>query len=350
MLRGNVLSLTGLALLVFPFTAWYLIYKKQYEICNGKTFRVNVMIARTALFLPFYSFFMWIALMEPVTYDALQIPFAIVEGYAFYSFLSLLVANLGGPEGAIELMRTAPEGAFCCCYYRDPVKFYNQVLNAQWYVFFVRVPLIVIGTIAAYAHLDALYGICTLLALAILIYALISLINYYEHLMFLDMAHLLKLVTLKVSIGLIVVQGIVEQILIMTGSLDGIVANPHYTQDGTITRYYCFIVLLEYIFFSTFVGWVYRAEIKFTGFRDPEPRPSEHVLSSDGVMGGRTLTECTTVNGEITRKDFSEQVFMFTDVWYKYSLKLNADGEEALLNSTSNPAMNFKQSVIGADL
>ena len=95
-LKGNYLVDIGIVLTLIPFASWCYILKKQHEISNSKTYRINVLIARTSLFMPLYALFMWIALIEPNTFEALQIPFAIVEGYSFISMFALIVTNLGG--------------------------------------------------------------------------------------------------------------------------------------------------------------------------------------------------------------------------------------------------------------
>lgn len=206
-LQGNTLGIIGLVLLLFPFAAWLLVFNKQFEISTPKTYRVNVLIARTALYLPLYAIFVWVSLIEPVLYDGLQILFAIVEGYSFYSMFALVVSNLGGPHEAVAALKASNRPPFCPCCPTDPVKFYTQVLNSFWYFLFVRVVIVIVATIAAYKHIMLVYLITTLVALGILIYSLVSLVNFYENVFHLNMGHTFKIVTLKVSIGIIVIQG-----------------------------------------------------------------------------------------------------------------------------------------------
>ena len=242
--------------------------------------------------------------MEPTAYQAMQPFFALVEAYSFYAMFSLFIYNMGGPAEAIRVMRKNPENVACLpCFPHEPVEFYNRVLHALKLFLWVRVVLITIATIADYAALTGLYVICTLVALGLLIYALVSLVTFYESLMYLDMGHIFKIVILKVSIGLIVFQGIIEMLLLYSGSLDNVQADPGYSQDETIVRYYCFIILVEYVFFSVAV-W---ADIQFTDFPNP------------------TQTSSTMELERISLTSFVLEVFAVHDVFFEYPVDLKVE-------------------------
>lgn len=222
-LAGNAPAIVGLFLLAVPVVAWVLILLKQYEFSKPKTYRVNVLLARTSLFLPLYAVFVWAALADPEVYEGMQILFSIVEGYSFYSMFAMIVANLGGPANAVRTMRAANRAPYCtsCCP-TEPATFYSKVLGALWYFFFIRVVFIIIATIGYYKHLQKVYLVFTLLGLGFLIYALVSLISFYENLLHLKMGHVWKMVTLKVAIGIIVIEGLIEEFLYMGGAFDNV--------------------------------------------------------------------------------------------------------------------------------
>lgn len=96
-LSQDTLGIIGLILLVVPFVAWYMVVSSQYSSATGKTRRVAVLLARTALFLPSYAFLMWLSLINPSAYEGLEILVAVVEAYSFYSIFAVIVTNLGGP-------------------------------------------------------------------------------------------------------------------------------------------------------------------------------------------------------------------------------------------------------------
>lgn len=90
-LVGNQLAIIGIFLCLVPITAWCLILFKQYENISSKTYRVNVLLARTSLFLPAYAVCVWVSCMEPQLYEGFQVMFAVIEAYSFYSFFAMLV-------------------------------------------------------------------------------------------------------------------------------------------------------------------------------------------------------------------------------------------------------------------
>lgn len=207
-LVGNAPGIVGLFLLAVPVSAWILIVLKQYGYSRPKTYRVNVLIARTSFFLPTYAFFVWISLVEPQSFEGMQIAFSIIEAMSFYCFFAMIVANLGGATNAVKTMRAANKAPFCgCCCPSEPGSFYMRVYNSLWYMLWLRIPVITIATIAYYNNLNSLYLIATLVGLLILGNAFFSLINFYENLLEINMGHTWKLVFLKMSIGIIVIEG-----------------------------------------------------------------------------------------------------------------------------------------------
>lgn len=330
-LAGNILGISGLVLMIFPLTAWVYIFSKQFgylkshqnreQLAKPKTYRLHVLIARLSLFLPLYAIFIYICVMEPSYFQGLQPLFAIVEGYSFYAMFALIVANLGGPLAAIRVMQNHPEEVPCCSWCPDqPTLFYPRVLSALKYFLFLRVPFIIIGSVAYYHNLKIINVVMTLVTLGLLINGLVSLVTFYENVMHLGLSHFAKVITLKVSIGLIVVQGIIEMFMESGGVFDSLQANSGYTVAGTLTRYYCFLILLEYVLFSGAVAYFYSDDIKYTDFANPAQSSSSiDVTSSNSISVAEFLSEVLCVH----------------DIWTKYSLEIS--GTELWSLSESAP-------------
>lgn len=82
-----------------------------------------------------------------------------------------------------------------------------------------------------------------------------------------------KIAILKVSVGLIVVQGIITQLVIALNKVT-LSSDSNFSSNERAIRLYCFIVLLEYLFVSTAMFVSFGSEITpsaFTGAReDPQ--------------------------------------------------------------------------------
>jgi len=338
-LTGNKLALAGIILAIVPIIAWIYIVRKQFDISNRKTYRINVLTARTSLFLPLYAIYLWISVLDPYTNEALEPFYAVVEGYSFYSMFALLVTNLGGPRATVIILRKHPDRhTFCPCYPHDSQMLYNTVLSAMRYMFFGRVLLVIVATVCTYSDLQSLYLIVTAASLGVLIYGVLSIINFYEVIMHLDLGHVFKLITLKVSVGLIVIQGLVEEILFSMGVFDAVKPHPSYTAEGTVLRYYCFIVLLEYLLFSVAVGYFYSREVRFLGFV-PVRSKSQHSITSISEAGRISDVESEVEKAEKSFCVFLGDILSFTDLWSKYSLTLPEDGVGDPLLSDLTPVV-----------
>lgn len=78
----------GLAMLLVPIIAWVYCGYRQHGFLKESTLRLQQLSTRTSMFLPAYSFFMWISLIAPEVGVALEIPVSIVEGYRLTFFIN----------------------------------------------------------------------------------------------------------------------------------------------------------------------------------------------------------------------------------------------------------------------
>lgn len=110
----------------------------------------------------------------------------------------------------------------CCGFPRDPAVFYNRVISALWYCLFVRVIVVICGAIGYYNDVNAIYLIATLVAVVFLVNAVLSVIAFYENVMHSGLSHAYRMVLVKISVGIIVVEGLIEQLLYSSGNLDDV--------------------------------------------------------------------------------------------------------------------------------
>lgn len=258
-----------------PVLAYALIVQRQYSALQAKTYRLTVLATRTALFLPLYSIIMIICMVYPQSASALSCIITIVEGYSFYCFFSLMVTNLGGPAATITLMYQTQRALFCsCCCSADSAIFYKSATWAMFHMFITRTILSIFIAIATYSNTSggelaalvlevtsavilgrgivALVNICKFILFLLLYLFLISLIlmadeNLFEHST--NLYGLVKLILLKVTVGVIVLQGLIAAFIYSSG------ASPYsdddeLSQEEKTQRAYC--KLLSVLTFTVF--------------------------------------------------------------------------------------------------
>jgi hypothetical protein len=177
------LTRTGLILFIIIAITFVVGFFIQYARQEVGATRLVVLGTRTALFLPLYSFFIFIGLTSPNSLAALNVPITIVEGYSFYCFYSLIVTNLGGPAKAVHTFQSSGRPLLCCSSWcpSDHIVFYKRTIWALFHLFFTRTIFITLSAIAFYSKTKAgkaLYAIFTMCSSVILLYALINIILF----------------------------------------------------------------------------------------------------------------------------------------------------------------------------
>ena len=157
------------------------------------TLRLSVLSTRTALFLPIYSTIMWLSVLVPDLYLALQIPTALFEGYSFYCFFMMIVYNLGGPQAAIDVMRHLKSTPVCnticscnCCP-TDPGFFYLRVNSALFHLQTTRCVIVFVSVIFSYLNMKAAAAVLAFLSLFFVANGFLSLVNFCKYLLILYM-------------------------------------------------------------------------------------------------------------------------------------------------------------------
>ena len=182
----NNAALDGVTVIfvIIVIIAYIFIIMTQHknQIATPELQRLNVLTARTALFLPFYAVFMWFSLLAPAALPAFGIFLAFMEGYSFYCFFTLLVTNLGGPVATVEFLKEANRPLVCCSCFcpSDMVAFYKKTTWAMFHFLFTRTGITVVSAIAFYSGTNAgrvLFIVLNLLATVLLFYCLVHLVN-----------------------------------------------------------------------------------------------------------------------------------------------------------------------------
>ena len=219
------------------------------------------MSTRTALFLPLYAILMYLSLVGPAAYVALTILITAVEGYSFYCFFAMIVTNMGGPVALVNYMKNTGKGLVCCqgCCPSDPATFYKKATWALFHFFFTRVFIVILSAICYYSGKKAgkaLYAIFSVLSAVVLFYGLSCLVLLCKWFIFLTFSHwllyldenvyancknlygIVKLLLLKFSVGMIVLEGLIEQFIVLAGVSPYDDDGPYDTAENT-QREYC---------------------------------------------------------------------------------------------------------------
>lgn len=275
----------GIVFFFIIWAAYFIVFFMQYCRMVAGTERLVVLATRTALFLPLYALFMLISLAKPEALAALEIPISIVEAYSFYAFFSLIVTNMGGPEKSVESFKSSGKELICCNDWmpKDHLIYYKRTVWALFHFMITRNIVVIASAIAFYGMKSggkAVSSILSLVAAVILFYCLIHIILFYENVFNpnRNLFGILKLFLLKVSVGLIVLEGIICDLLTSFGGSPFSDDDRYSSEDKTV-RGYCILVLLEYVVLV--VPFLIAFTYKIT--------PSEALTTSDG-QGAKQLS------------------------------------------------------------
>jgi hypothetical protein len=185
-------ALVGTALIFFLIilVSYAILFYVQYRRYLPGTEKLLVLNTRTAMFLPFYAFFILICVASPESLPAVNVPITLMEGYSFYCFFTMIVINLHGPNNALAVFRASGKELACCnsCCPTDDVKFYQKTVWALFHVVVTRTVVVIIAAIAFYSNTkagNAVYVICNALGTVILFYSLTHLVLFCKFFLFL---------------------------------------------------------------------------------------------------------------------------------------------------------------------
>lgn len=295
-----ILAVVGTVLLFGPLLAYYRILTESFKNARLSTLVPQINASRTALFLPVYTVIMFLSLVIPALFLPLQVPIAIAEGYSFFCFFAMIVNYLGGPNRVVEMLQTkfndgkVPLFPWCCP--TTGLAFYLRTLRALYHFIITRTGFVIVSVILQmvmkYAQLTTRQHVgiqvvsilFQVTALGFLANAFISLVLFFE-MFYQDTKNLYgipKIWLLKFSVGLIVIQGLIEQYL-FTAHVLKINSSSNYKAEDRAQMIYCFIVLSEYFLLSYFFYWAYSI-----GITSPASTPTAPALPGGSEANEKT--------------------------------------------------------------
>ena len=131
---------------------------------------------------------------------------------------------------------------------------------------FTRTAVVILQTITGYIDgklATTLTVILALISFCFVVRGFGSLVVFYENIYnySINISGFYKLLILKMSVGIIVLQGIIVEILVAFNVIHMDEAHG-YTEAEMIQRLYCFIVLIEYVVLSIVMYFAFSTKIK----------------------------------------------------------------------------------------
>ena len=231
--------------MIASFCVYVVALFKQYNLLKESTSRLQILSIRAAICVPCYAFFIFLSLAAPSVYQELQIPIAILEGYSFYCFFLLLITNMGGLDKTLNyLIENDKPLCFTFCCPTNKISFYGRVKWALINFLTTRFIVVVFSVIFEPNRIVAV--LLDVIAVAFTINAVLSLVTFYENVYTLNenIKGVSKLFVIKVSVGIIVFQGLIVQIVIALNQVT-LHANSQFTQEEMAIRLYCKIIFKD---------------------------------------------------------------------------------------------------------
>jgi hypothetical protein len=193
---------------------------------------------------------LFVSLWAPAAFTAIMIPAAVYEGYGVYCLFAFIVNHVGKGQGMIEVYRKSENVVSCFAYQRqNPERAYNRTWWSLWQFTYIRPLIVTIIAIGYYGNKKAVVIVFTALgaiSTVIMVVPLFSLAyTAYDYLE--GLSPLLKLLMVKVSVGLILIEGAAAGILAQSNKahLDDDSGDDKYTDTERVIRVYCVISLVE---------------------------------------------------------------------------------------------------------
>lgn len=245
----DILTVVAIFLVAVPCLAYLMVLNIQFAKLKEGSYRLQILSTRAASCIPIYAMIIFISFIRPDAYVALNAPIAIFEGYSFYCFIAFVVENLGGPAGAVSRLKSNGKDLCCtCCCPSDRSNFYQRMSSGVFHLLTSRSIITLVSVIFYYSHSEVgkkIYIVLSLIAFALLVNGLIGIVVFYENVMA-DCENLMgvsKVLVLKVSVGLIVLQGIiVELITAFNSSVNPKESTEIYCKSNLLSRWLLLLI------------------------------------------------------------------------------------------------------------
>lgn len=262
-LTNELMNWIGVGLMALTVILYIVILWHQYGFMkkNTLTYRLVILNVRTAIIIPGFSICYFFSLFFPHWYLLIQIPEAFIQAYAVFCFFALFVTYVGSPSRCVQIFRTTthtfPACIFGGCLHNNPRSFYGYSHWAQLQFMFLRPVIVVLMVIAGYLNYTKLTLLLSFITTVMVAWAICWLVKFY-HVLF-DYCKGLnattKVMIIKGTIGLVLGEGFLEDILFEAGFINESNFNKY-------TKYYCFVVLIELLLISVWLERVFANEIK----------------------------------------------------------------------------------------
>ncbi len=160
----DVLDIIGGILFPIPLFVYYFVFKSQQNSITKENSLLVIFCLRACSLLPIFSAFVYIVLLVPGSAPYIGVFQAIIEGYAVYCFFTFMVANVGGPKRAIQVIRTS-ERTCCCCKFQqnNPENCYIRTQYSIWQFLVVRPFITFIAAVGYFLDKDMIFTLFTAL-------------------------------------------------------------------------------------------------------------------------------------------------------------------------------------------
>lgn len=338
---------------LITFVSFWRVSRHQYFFVrkNPSSFRAAVLSVRAAGVIPGFALCYWLSLFIPYIYAAMQIPEALLQAYCVVCFFSLIAYYVGGPQHCVAAFAISTNTQPSCifgCMNKQPQRCYAHAYLAIWQFMFVRPVVTVAMCVAFYMNQNDLSLVISFLTSVQAAWGVGGLVKFY-HVLYdyckgLNMTK--KIVAIKTIIGLILLQGFLEEVLFYFGFIDVKGGIQAFSAEDNAIRAYCFAVLAELVLFCIWVECVFSYNInthKGKNFKQTLTNNDYHASRDNAVstdIQTNTLTDCLTADEE------SESIDSPTTT----ATNRFADAESAYTYSTSVDVSNIKDMTYGAFL
>jgi hypothetical protein len=279
----DILGFFGTLFWLVIIAIFVLVVRNQFEHATPESYAMVMLSVRACTILPAFMTFIAFSLWGPELYAFWKVPAAVIEGYGLYCFYAFLAKGVGGADRGVELVNTSQKELPCgCCWdiKKRTQHYYERERSLIWAFAFIRPPIMLLGMIFFYADVQVMYALLNFVGSAITIAMLpglfLSVYALYEECDGLNL--LTKFIVVKVSVGVVLIEDLVMNILYQSGTVDipSSMGVGRYNEEEKFIRVYCTIALAQgmLLAYAMYKGFATKMELKAVAEDRPgTPRP-----------------------------------------------------------------------------
>ena len=275
----DLLGILGTIFWLVPVTTFYFIFVENYKYVTNESLTMYVLALRAVSLLPTFMTFIFIALWAPSIYAVLKVLAAVFEAYGVYCILTLMVKCVGGSTACIDVVSKSEKGTPCCETNRKqyPAIYYSRTCWAIKQFLYLRPTIMAAGVPFWLKGIDNGYTIATALGGISTLY-MIPWLFTFAWVMYDECERIglfAKLVTVKISVGIILIEDIVMQMLFATDtiSISDDMGLDQYTEEEKFVRLYAVIALSQGALLSIamWYGFSHKMDLPSTALDSTSP-------------------------------------------------------------------------------